>query len=255
MRGHRDLTVAGAGAVACAVLALLIPWPALSVVFALPLCLLLPGYAIAAATFARRPLLRPQLFALSIALSLCALALGAVALNYLGGLHAGSWALLLAALVLACCRLAAVRRPAPERIRRRPLPRRPPLPQLALYGVALAIAAAAIGLAFVPLPASNAIGHTELWISTATGEDGSVVTVGVKSQEQEETSYFVRVRGERGGPPAVRLFDLAPGQERTIRIPVQTPAVPMKAIATLFRQSDPERIYRRVYDWLPGNVP
>ncbi|HVO55115.1 MAG TPA: DUF1616 domain-containing protein [Solirubrobacterales bacterium] len=251
MRGHRDLILASAAALACAVLAVLVPVTAVRVFFAIPLCLFLPGYAIAAVTFARNPLGRAQTALLSVALSLCVLALGALLLNFLGGLHTGSWALFLALIVLACSRAAAVRRPHQGR---RPQPSLPriPLTQAVLYCAGAVAAVAAVALAFVVLPAKNAIGHTELWITTANAGPKAVVQVGVRSQEQHEGSYFVRVLVGQRQKPLVRVFDLAPGEERTIRIRVPAPARAQPTTASLFRQSDPQQVYRRVYTWIPG---
>ncbi|MFN8216571.1 MAG: DUF1616 domain-containing protein [Solirubrobacterales bacterium] len=251
MRGHRDLVLAALAAPLCAVLALVLPLAGLSLIFALPLCLLLPGYAISAAAFARRPLGWPRMVALSLALSLAVLALGSLALNYLGGLHPGTWAALLVLIVLGCCRLAAIRRPQPGRPTRLRL-QRPPALRLALYGTALAVAAAAVTVAFIPLPGKNAIGHTDLWISTGAAGGDSVVRVGVRSQEQHAASYFLRVRVGTEEKPVIRLFDLVPGEERTIRVDLPTPAATTATTASLFRQSDPERVYRRVYTWVPG---
>jgi uncharacterized membrane protein len=251
MRGHRDLVLACGLALVCAVAALLLPLTALRVVFALPLCLVLPGYAITAATFARLPLGKAQTALLSVALSLCALALGALALNYLGGLRSGTWALLLVAIVLAGCRAAAVRRPN-RGTRPQPALPRVPLPQVVLYCAGTAAIAAAVGLAFVVLPAKNAIGHTDLWITTAEEGASSVVQVGVRSQEQHATSYFVRIRVGSAEKPAIKLFDLVPGEERTIRLEVPAAAQPIPATAALFRQSSPEQVYRQVYTAVGG---
>jgi hypothetical protein len=241
MRGHADLLRATGAALACALVALVAPWTVVRVLAAVPLCLFLPGYATVAATFTRGRIETAQRWLLSVALSLAILALAAFALNYLGGLHAGTWVLLLALLVLALCRLAAVRRPRPRR--QASVARRPRLSpaQAVIAGAGLLAAGAAVGLAFVVLPAQNAIGHTELWIDPSTSQS---VDVGVKSQEQHSTSYFLKVR-TGAGKPVVRLFDLLPGEETTVRVP--SPAVGAPAVAELFRQSDPEGVYRRVY--------
>ena len=55
MRGHRDLRGAATAALACALLALLLPFAPLSLLFAAPLAFFLPGYAITCAAFAKRP--------------------------------------------------------------------------------------------------------------------------------------------------------------------------------------------------------
>lgn len=251
MRGHRDLVLASAAALVCAVLAVLLPLTALRVAFAIPLCLFLPGYAITALTFARNPVGRAQAALLSVALSLSVLALGALLLNFLGGLRSVTWALFLALVVLACSWAAAARRPHPG-LRPHPSLPRIPWPQVVLYGAGAVAAVAAVSLAFVVLPAKNAIGHTELWVTTAENGPKSVVQIGVRSQEQHDSSYFVRVLVGDRQKPVVRLFDLAPGEARTIRIRVPASARPQPTTASLFRQSDPERVYRRVYTWIPA---
>src|SRR5262249_13936171 len=135
VKGHRDLELATRGAIICALAALILPLEALRVAFAVPLALFLPGYAIAAASFARRPLVGPPLLLLSIAFSFCVLALGALPLNYVpGGVQELSWALLLLLVILNGCRLAALRRPAPRARRARPASWRPRRAEALLIG-------------------------------------------------------------------------------------------------------------------------
>ena len=252
MRGHRDLVLACWLAFVCALLSLLLPLTVLRLVFALPLCLFLPGYAIAAATFNRQAMRPAPLALFSLAVSLAVLPLAALALNYLGGLHAGTWALLLVLIVLAASRLAAIRRPRAGGTPRPPRLPRPPLPRLLLYGAGLAATAVAVGLAFQVLPAKNAIGHTEMWIATRSEDAGAVIRVGVRSDQQRATNYFLRVRVGRSPQPVIRLLNLVPGEERSFRVEVPRPAHGTTATASLFRQSDPERVYRRVYGAISG---
>lgn len=155
------------------------------------------------------------------------------------------------ALIAGLCRLAAVRRPRPgKRPAAARLPR-VPTPQLVLYGAAVAIAAAAIGVAFVALPAKNALGHTELWISSEREAGPVEVRVGVRSGEQRTTSYFLRVRIGEKSEPTIRLFNLVPGETRLVRVTTPVPSKRTQVTASLFRQSDPEAVYRRVYTWIP----
>jgi hypothetical protein len=163
MKGQRDLRLLAAVAVLCAVLALLIPVDGIALIFAVPLALFLPGYAIVAAAFARRKLAWTQVLLLSIALSLAVLVLGALVLNYAGGIHPLSWAVLLLLVVFAGCRAAAVRRGAGRggphwpRLQLRRL-------ELAMLGGAVAATAAALVLASSAVPANDALGYTQLWI-------------------------------------------------------------------------------------------
>jgi uncharacterized membrane protein len=258
MKGHGDLRLAAWGSLLCAVVALILPWPAVSLVFAAPLALFAPGYAIVAATFARRPLERAPRLVLSLALSLAVLALGALLLNYLGGIHGFSWALLLLLAVVGCCRAAALRReggpqPSPPR-----LPRPSGL-ETALGLGAIAAVAAALVLASTNLPAKSAVGFTELWIVPKAESEGSEAEVGVKSQEQQTTEYDLGV--QIGKQQLIRRsFVLEPGEETVVTVgPPVTPARPaaparraapagsaVPVVATLLLDRDPSFVYRRV---------
>jgi hypothetical protein len=262
MRGHRDLRLVVWGAVACAVLGLLVPLTALSLLFAAPLTLLLPGYAIAVAIFAERRLDRSHLLPLSLALSLITLVLGGLLLNYLpGGLAPLPWALLLTLVTLGACRLAALRR-APGTARGAWRPPRVARRDAWLAAGGLLLGVAAIVLAMTTLPASNARGYTQLWLLPAPGSRHTEAKVGVRSDEQRATRFDLRVKiGAAGATPQVihRSFELAPGEARVIRVGPAAgatgAAVPVTAI--LLRHDQPYKIYRRVRGWLtaPGELP
>jgi uncharacterized membrane protein len=245
VRDHGDLRLAAAAALLCALLALLIPVDGIALVFALPLTLILPGYAITAAAFARRRLAWPQLLLLSIALSLAVLVLGSLLLNYVGGIHPLSWAILLVLVVLAACRAAALRRgkagvgPSWPRPRLRGL-------EIAMVLGGVAAAVVAIVLSSSTVPVGDAIGYTQLWALPEAGSDGHEVQVGVRSQEQATTDFDLRVRI---GPEALvrRSFRLAPGETRLIKLrapPGSEGTLPV--IATLLRHNRPFSVYRRV---------
>lgn len=246
MKGQSDLRLAAAAALLCAVLALLIPVGGVALVFAAPLALILPGYAITAAAFARRQLPRPQLGLLSIALSLATLVLGSLLLNYVGGIHPLSWAVLLLLVVFGACRVAAVRRgasaggPAMQR-----LPR-PSGPQLAMSLGAAALTVAALVLGSSTVPADDARGFTQLWVLPQAGSGGEEAQVGVRSEQQTSVDFDLRVRV--GANRLVnRSFRLAPGETRLIKLrapPAGSGKVPV--VATLLRHNRPFRVYRRV---------
>jgi uncharacterized membrane protein len=245
VKGQGDLRLACALAVLCAVAALLIPVDGVALVFAVPLLLILPGYAITAAAFARRPLPRPQFLLLSIALSLTTLVLGGLVLNYLGGIHPLSWALLIVLVVFASCRAAALRRGPGAKTPRWPRPRLARLEAAMLIG-AVAATVAALVLASSTVPAGNALGYTQLWILPQAGSGGSGVQVGVRSQQQTSVRYDLRVR--IGDERLVkRSFRLAPGESRplTLRVPPGTEGT-VPVIATLLRHNRPTKVYRRV---------
>lgn len=281
MRGHRDLRAVSAVSLLCALLALLAPWETVAFVFAAPLALILPGYAITAAAFARRRLAWPQFLALTLALSLATLVLGSLVLNYVpGGIRAFSWALLLPLVVLNGCRTAALRRAGEPALPRWPKPRLNRVEAGLLLG-SLAAVVAALVLASATLPAKQALGFTQLWILPEAGSLGSEVQIGVTNDEQEAVDYDLRVRiGGRGTArpePAVagsekiearllglgqatalaaeiirRSFHLEPGETRVVR--VGPPAAPagsaVPVVATLLRHNRPLSVYRRVKGWL-----
>jgi uncharacterized membrane protein len=245
MRGQGDLRLVAAAAVLCALLALLIPIDGVALVFALPLVLLLPGYSITAAAFAQRPLAAPQFLLLSIALSLATLVLGSLALNYLGGIHPLSWALLLLLVVFAACRVAAVRRGISGKGVQLPRLRLGRL-EAAMLLAAVAAAAAALVLSSSTVPADDALGYTQLWILPQPGSAGSKAQVGVRSQQQTSVDYDLRVRID-SDTVLRRSFRLAPGETRLVKLrapPGSEGTVPV--IATLLRHNRPFKVYRRV---------
>jgi Protein of unknown function (DUF1616) len=245
MRGHGDLRLVAALALLCAALALLIPLTGVAAIFAVPLTLLLPGYAIAAAAFARRKLEWALFFVLSVALSLAILILGSLLLNYVGGIHPLSWAVLLVVVTFAACWTAALRRGPGDRGPRWPRPRLGALGATLLLGGAVA-AIAAIVLSASTVPSGDALGYTQLWILPQAGTKGHEAQVGVRSQQQTSLDYDLRIRiGE--DEVVKRSFRLAPGETHVVhvRAPSDSAGV-VPVIATLLRHNRPTSVYRRV---------
>jgi len=245
MRGHGDLRLVAALALLCAALALLIPFTGVAAIFAVPLALLLPGYAIAAAAFAQRQLEWALFFVLGIALSLAILILGSLLLNYVGGIHPLSWAALLVAITFVACLIAARRRGPTDRGPRWPRPRPGALGTILLLGGAVA-AIAAIVLSASTVPSGDAIGYTQLWILPQAGTKGHEAQVGVRSQQQASLDYDLRIKiGE--DEVVKRSFRLAPGETHVVhvRAPAGSEGV-LPVIATLLRHNRPTSVYRRV---------
>jgi hypothetical protein len=255
MRGHRSLQLAACASLLCAAIALLVPFEPLRLAFAAPLALFLPGYAIAAATFARRRIEGPQFLVICLALSLSVLAIGALVLNYTpGGIRALPWAILLLLVILNGCRIAALRRPPGSTA---PKLRLPSFTWVE-GGLLLGGGAAAVGalvLAATIVPAREAQGFTQLWALPAPGSNGAAIEVGVESEEQGPASYYLGIRvGE--SPPVKRVVSLRldPGESRVVRVSPPPPATGKAdpVVATLVRQNEPTRVYRRVKNWLYG---
>jgi uncharacterized membrane protein len=258
VRGHRDLWLATCLTLLCAVMAPLLPVEVLSLLFALPLALLLPGYGLTAAIFARRRIGSAQLAILSIGLSLCVLALGALLLNYVpGGIGPVSWPVLLALVALNGYRVAALRRPAAGKARQdRAWPRlRPSAGSAGLLAAALLCAAAALVLSFKTTSATHADGYTALWLLPPTQADATVggARIGVSSEEQKRRAYLLRVRVSGRPAEIVRSFSLDPAETRVLKLAPsqQRPSgAPARVNARLFLQRKPDKVYRRVSGWL-----
>ena len=238
-------------------MALLIPFEAVRLLFAAPLALFLPGYAIAAACFSRDSLDRPRFLLVSLVLSLSTLALGGLLLNYMpGGIRPLSWALLLLAVTAGGCWVAAKRWPVGKRPTRGPRLSSPKPAAAALLLGGLATATAALVLSATTVPADDVVGYTELWALPAAGAESSEVKVGVGSQEQTTVPYDLLVKvGEQ--PLVRREFSLEPGAEQIVRLRTEpSPSgSPIPVTATLLRQNQTDKIYRRVMTWLPPLGP
>lgn len=254
MMGRRDLAAASIAAVLCAILVAL-PVQGLRIAGALPLALLLPGYALTAAVFARERLDGSQLALLTISLSLATLIIGAVLLSATaGGLETASWAALLVIVVIGGSLTAARRRRRGPRSKPRRVVRPRSYDVLLLAG-AVAVTAAASAIAWTPFPAKDAAGYTSLWILPPHQPGVSGVRVGVSSDEQDPIYYRLELQVD-GNSPAVKHLALAPGEQRVLRFrrPASDASLPVRA--TLYRVDDPGRPYRQVRTWISApNAP
>ena len=250
MRAGRDLIAGAALALLCGIVVLCVPVEGVEVAAAIPLCLLLPGYAITVASFAGHRLEFAQLLLFSLGLSLATLATGSLILNYTpGGLRAVPWAVLLVLVVLAGCAVAGLRRPARQpAIASGPRLRVGLADGVLLLGAVVTVAAT-VALARTPLSAENAVGYTRLWILPSENS----ARIGVASAEQAAVAYRLEVRSGAGQPVSSTLR-LRPGQERILRIPTgrSTAGRPRPVTALLFRDDDPNVVYRRVSAWVSG---
>jgi uncharacterized membrane protein len=256
LRQHRDLELTAAAAVLCAVVAVAVPVEAISILAAVPLILVLPGYAVTAAAFGSRRLPGPQLLALSLGTSLSVLVLGSLLLNYVpGGVREASWAPLLVVLVLAACEAAARRREGPSEWTGLPaLPRLSGSNRLLALGAGVAVLAALV-LAWTVLPAKHALGYTQLWMLPTVSQDQPGMRIGVVSQEQDPVSYEVVLESAQSRSVVLSGLVLKPGDSRVINVPI----VPSKATAPgkrltayLYRSDRLQVPYRRVTAYVPS---
>jgi Protein of unknown function (DUF1616) len=259
---HPDLLAAQAAAILCAAVAVTVPTTAVRAVFAVPLCLALPGYAVTSAAFARQRLPQAQALLLTVAMSLSILATGSLVLQLIpGGLRAASWTVLLLLVILGGCAVAARRRPAVTDRPRRARPGRRRFGEATLLVIAGLGTAAAFALAKTPLPARNVIGYTQLWMLPAGSASQPRVEIGVTSAETGSVAYRLELeaQSDRGTvhPLASFPFGLGPGQrfERVVPVAPAAPRSTERIVASLYRRDQPNAVYRYVVIRLPDHAP
>jgi uncharacterized membrane protein len=164
----------------------------------LPLVLVFPGYALAAALFSRGSLAASERILFSFGGSLAVAVLGGLLLNLTpGGLNAGAWTSLLVAVTLAASAIAIIRRvrateEAPvEKVRRPRIisPLQGVAFALALLVMGGAVAVARVGDERQPEPA-----FTQLWLLPATQQGPNTVKIGLQNMEQVSELYHVQLK-------------------------------------------------------------
>jgi len=215
---------------------------------AVPLVLILPGYALIAALFPARSLGLAERVLSSLGLSLVVAIAGGLILNVTPwGLRPLSWLLFLAATSLIGIVLALLRRREqwtlmPFRWSDWLLPR-----QAILIGAALLITGGSIAIARFGASRQHASGFTQLWMLPADQTGQNTIQLGFSSMEIAATRYRVELRA---GDTIMREWpsqELAPGQswETTFTLPANAPVdVPLEAV--LYRLGVDETAYRRV---------
>lgn len=259
-RNCADLLLVAALALAAAAATLLgVTHPAPRLLLGLPLALLLPGYALAAALFPQRTLPGADRALYTLALSLCASILSGFALNASPWpLAPASWAVTLAWVSMAGCVVACARRALPA-VAARPAPspggggappRRLRLGQALLLGLAIAVVAGAVWLARAEAEQRPAADVLQLWMLPA-GDDGEpALRVGVTSVGPAEGSF--RLQLTRGGYlihewPAITI---APGERWEGRLSLAGRQPGAGAFeARLSRVEAPHHILRQVTAW------
>jgi hypothetical protein len=222
-----------------------LPLPAsLRLVLLAPLVLVLPGYAIAAATFPR-PLPPSENVVFSLAFSLCTAILGGVLVQVLLPLTPAVWALLLTGLTLAAAAVAAVRRERQE-IRVAP----PALPWVGVPAVVLFVLAIGIAGWSVVLATdgahdqADAARFTSLWMVPRAAEDGGGAVVGIENQQGAESRYQLLVRA-RGEKKSRRIpLELEDGEVRTIEVGAWATPGGKGTVAKLYRDGELHRQVR-----------
>lgn len=226
-------------------------------IFALPLVLVLPGYALLSALFFRQTFSITERLLYSPGISLAIVISGGLVLNVTPtGFSADSWALLLGCVTLAACIVALVRRRGQSASPSRYFTfshsgftfRQGVLLGLASVIVCGAIAVSIIGAEQQPYP-----GFTQLWILPVQGASAkNSVLLGVKNMEHAEMTYLleVNVDGKLVKTwPSIALKQ-SESWEMTLLISQTKHAGSTMVEAMLYRVDAPTKIYRHVELWL-----
>jgi hypothetical protein len=246
VRGHRDLRLLVAATLVCAVGSLITPLGPVRVIFAVPLTLILPGYAVTAAAFGARLPAWPERLPLTLGASLACLALASIVLNYVpGGIHGLPWTIILIVIVLASCRIAARRRRRTT-VEFGPIPSLRPSPMTALLAVGtLAAVLVALSLAQNTATTNHVYGYTQLWIEPPRATDRPA-RIGITSEQQQTRAYRLMIEIEGESDPMKRTFELEPGQTRMVTVPIDESTGPVGVEARLYLRGHQDKAFRRV---------
>ena len=237
-------------AVLVLVVALAIPSVWLRTAAALPLLLVLPGWAVLGA-FGQlaRPLVERFLFVVGLSIALAVL--DGFVLNSIGRLTPLGWGVGLAGTTIAASAFRPVTFPSLPHPTEATLSRRPSGAQVALFALAALIATLAVANARHGALAQRQYDYTELWVVPSGSRDGTLVTLGIRNMESTEASYRVELVADGEVIGRWLPFSLAPNEAATQQIPINLPPGPERRVAAwLFKVDVPDRIYRKV--WIPA---
>jgi hypothetical protein len=85
-----------------------------------------------------------------------------------------------------------------------------------------------------------------------TNAEENAVRVGVVSSEQDPASYTLTVKAGRKSQSQKLPVHLDPGEEKSFK--VEVPPISggrTHVVASLYREGEPRRLFRRVTRWLP----
>jgi uncharacterized membrane protein len=214
-------------------------------IFALPLLLFVPGYALTLALFRHKSLTAAERLLFSVGLSISLAALGGLVLNYTPwGLQAGSWLAWIVGVSLAAGVAAFLVQQEPLLVTTRRSVSTPPARDLTLFGAAAAFAVIALLLASQPAPVEGNVGYTSLWMIPDQTGHPTAVQVGIASSELNSTTYNLRL--ELNGQPLNEWEDitLQPGEKWSDRATLPPTKGSEKVEAFLYRTSNPGKLYR-----------
>ncbi len=245
-----DLIVVSVLAVACAAIALVMPAvPILRAIAALPLVLVLPGYALLTACLPAHTFGRVEQTLFSLGLSIAITILLSLGLYWLGiHLQLVSWTMALVLTTVIACGIAwRRRRTTQEEVSASNLSLNLSWRDIILMGAAVVVGGVAIGIARLPTPPTTVSGYTSLWMIPTGEANAGNYQVGISSQEFVTITYHLQVTVDGQIVQDWPELKLSPGETWTGSIGLAADRVNAKSIeAVLFRSDNPMLVYRQV---------
>lgn len=223
-------------------------------IVALPLVLVLPGYALTTALFPRRDFPIPQLLIFSIALSLALVVLGGLILNLTpSGLQADSWAVLLGSTILAACAVTLIRRRGqsiPTSAWLRVGYMRLKFGQVLMLVLSVLIICGAFAVSIIGAEHQPYPGFTQLWLLPVSGPHSqNTIQLGVSNMESTTMNYRLAVNVNGKEVAEWPSLNINPNQKWETSLVLQQTGK-AKVEADLYRLDAPKSIYRHVVLWL-----
>ncbi len=247
MRRNVDLLLACVLAAVAALLALWLDDGNIArAVFALPLVLWLPGYALGAALFPAHDLQRVERVLIGLGLSIALSVVCGFALDLTPwGLTTTTWAFALLGITLLASGAALWRR-SPQRAGRAParIPRSAGLSarDTVLFSLAAVLVLTAVAVARFGALGQPGEGFTQL--SMVPAPDQSVL-ISVSSAETQALTYRLVLKSGNTNLHEWPSLQLRPGQQWSARVSLPSPQVPALQVV-LYRSDAPDQPYREV---------
>ncbi len=249
------------------------PW-FIGILLAVPLTFVLPGYAITQALFSRKPakqantlILKPNLsigrpigsvdyITLSLGLSMAIDVLVGFMLNIFPiGLQAQSWVISLGLLTIVFTLTAFYFRRKGNAKSERIL--KPPITsyQYILFGLAILVVIAAIGISLVR-PSITAVYFTQFWMIPSHQTAAScTVNIGVQNFEEGSKTYRITITVNNALANVWESVNLAPKEAWEHLVPIHsTSSNNIYIEARLYKLDQPKTVYREAHMTLSGSV-
>jgi Protein of unknown function (DUF1616) len=213
--------------------------------FAMPLVLFVPGYAISLALFRRNTITTAERLLFALGLSLSVVAAGGLIVNYTGwGLELNTWLVWIVGVSLAGSAIALLKRREPLVVVTRSSFTWPARRDLVLFGFAGVSVLAALALARMPAPAQGSVGYTALWMVPNQTAHPDAVELGVISSEFTTTRYDLQLKRNDQLIREWKDIVLRPGDRWTANASLPSTSGSEKVEAFLYRASNPTQLYR-----------